>query len=50
MVLLRPQKTDHKSNMLEKDEGSWTDNVRKEDVLQSQGKGKSHYRSNETPT
>ena len=33
MVLLRPQKTDHKSNMLQKDRDSWTDHVRKEEVL-----------------
>jgi hypothetical protein len=34
MVLLRPQKTDHKSNVVEKNGDSWTDHVRNEEVLQ----------------
>jgi hypothetical protein len=33
MVLLRPQKTHHKSNVLEKGGDSWTDHVRNEEVL-----------------
>jgi len=33
MVLFRPQKTDHKSNVLEKDGDSWTYHVRNEEVL-----------------
>jgi hypothetical protein len=34
MVLLRLQKTDYKSNVMEKDGDSWTDRVRNEEVLQ----------------
>ena len=35
MLLLRLQKTDYKSNVMEKDGDSWTDRVRNEEVLQT---------------